>query len=337
MSIQSELDRISGNIASAYSAVQEKGGALPEERNSGNLAAAVRGIPSNGSAAPAGSNVPSGGIIMWSGPADTIPDGWALCDGTNGTPDLVNRFVLGAGANKSIFALSSQNQGMSNSMSAVTLTPKRDIPAITVFYEVSSEARYDKFSILRGTDSIVADQSGVVSDSVTVSDLTPSDVLKFTYKKDSSGDKNDDTATFWINLPDGENLSAQLLEELFEIGYPEAHQFIGGDLSVGAAKGPGETGGSETAPNLVAKHTHSIDVPITVDGSLGTYSFTAVSENEGIAYSNDTATFSGLQVIPAGTKSRRVEANYISSGNSTDSGTIPIMPPYYALCYIMKL
>lgn len=38
--------------------------------------------------------IPSGGIIMWSG--TEIPDGWALCNGENGTPDLRGRFVLGS-------------------------------------------------------------------------------------------------------------------------------------------------------------------------------------------------------------------------------------------------
>ena len=42
---------------------------------------------------------PSGGIIMWSGLIASIPTGWALCDGQNGTPDLRNRFVVGAGDN----------------------------------------------------------------------------------------------------------------------------------------------------------------------------------------------------------------------------------------------
>ena len=40
---------------------------------------------------------PTGGIIMWSGAANAIPQFWRLCDGTNGTPDLRNRFVIGAG------------------------------------------------------------------------------------------------------------------------------------------------------------------------------------------------------------------------------------------------
>lgn len=40
--------------------------------------------------------IPIGGIIMWSGSVATIPTGWALCDGSNSTPDLRNRFVVGA-------------------------------------------------------------------------------------------------------------------------------------------------------------------------------------------------------------------------------------------------
>ena len=48
--------------------------------------------------ANSGSSFPTGGIIMWSGSVATIPSGWYLCDGTNGTPDLRNRFVVGAGS-----------------------------------------------------------------------------------------------------------------------------------------------------------------------------------------------------------------------------------------------
>lgn len=40
--------------------------------------------------------VPSGGIIMWSGSIASIPTGWYLCNGSNGTPDLRNRFIIGA-------------------------------------------------------------------------------------------------------------------------------------------------------------------------------------------------------------------------------------------------
>lgn len=48
-------------------------------------------------AAAVGGFVPCGVITLWSGAADAVPSGWALCDGGNGTPDLRGRFVLGAG------------------------------------------------------------------------------------------------------------------------------------------------------------------------------------------------------------------------------------------------
>lgn len=42
------------------------------------------------------SDLPSGIICMWGG--SDIPEGWAICDGQNGTPDLRDRFVLGSGS-----------------------------------------------------------------------------------------------------------------------------------------------------------------------------------------------------------------------------------------------
>lgn len=40
---------------------------------------------------------PAGGIVMWSGSVASIPSGWHLCNGANGTPDLRDRFIVGAG------------------------------------------------------------------------------------------------------------------------------------------------------------------------------------------------------------------------------------------------
>jgi hypothetical protein len=47
-----------------------------------------------------GSALPAGTVAMWSGA--TIPDGWTLCNGSDGTPDLRDRFVLGAGGSYSV-------------------------------------------------------------------------------------------------------------------------------------------------------------------------------------------------------------------------------------------
>lgn len=50
-----------------------------------------------GGADPIEGQIPRGVIVMWSGSLATIPSGWALCDGTNGTPDLRDRFIFAAG------------------------------------------------------------------------------------------------------------------------------------------------------------------------------------------------------------------------------------------------
>jgi hypothetical protein len=63
------------------------------------LAASAGAQPPPPAGKPAAeSALPSGVIVMWSGPLDKIPAGWALCDGREGTPDLRSRFVLGVGA-----------------------------------------------------------------------------------------------------------------------------------------------------------------------------------------------------------------------------------------------
>lgn len=41
--------------------------------------------------------MPSGGIILWSGSIASIPSGWNLCNGSSSTPDLRDRFIVGAG------------------------------------------------------------------------------------------------------------------------------------------------------------------------------------------------------------------------------------------------
>ena len=46
--------------------------------------------------------LPTGVITMWSGSVATIPSGWYLCDGANGTPDLRDRFIVGAGSTYSV-------------------------------------------------------------------------------------------------------------------------------------------------------------------------------------------------------------------------------------------
>lgn len=61
--------------------------------------------------------VPVGGIIMFSGDVGSLSTSWALCDGSNGTPDLRGRFVVGAGGGYS--------QGDTGGADEVTLTEQQ--------------------------------------------------------------------------------------------------------------------------------------------------------------------------------------------------------------------
>jgi microcystin-dependent protein len=48
--------------------------------------------------------IPPGVVVMWSGLLTNIPNGWALCDGTNSTPNLSGKFIMGP---DSIYAMHS--------------------------------------------------------------------------------------------------------------------------------------------------------------------------------------------------------------------------------------
>ena len=53
---------------------------------------------------PAATPIPAGGILLWSGSIGSIPAGYVLCNGNNGTPDLRDRFIVGAGSTYSVDA-----------------------------------------------------------------------------------------------------------------------------------------------------------------------------------------------------------------------------------------
>ena len=48
------------------------------------------------------SSLPSGCIVLWSGSTGSVPSGFYLCNGSNGTPDLRDRFIVGAGGNYTV-------------------------------------------------------------------------------------------------------------------------------------------------------------------------------------------------------------------------------------------
>lgn len=81
--------------------------------------------------------IPSGGIIMWSGTIATIPSGWVLCDGTNSTPDLRNRFIVGANADSGGIAKSTITGSAAQSGGSTTIS-QANLPSYNLSF-----TRYD--------------------------------------------------------------------------------------------------------------------------------------------------------------------------------------------------
>lgn len=90
--------------------------------------------------------VPAGVITMWSGAIDAIPEGWAICDGTNGTPDLRDRFIVGAGSNYTV--------GSTGGANSVSLTANQNGPHThTMKLGGGSSGPRQNISIDAGNDS----------------------------------------------------------------------------------------------------------------------------------------------------------------------------------------
>ena len=74
--------------------------------------------------------VPAGVIAMWSGTIATIPSGWALCNGSNGTPDLRDRFIIGASVDsggQSVTTITGANTKTGGSKDAVVVSHNHSI------------------------------------------------------------------------------------------------------------------------------------------------------------------------------------------------------------------
>jgi microcystin-dependent protein len=82
-------------------------------------------------------------IVMWSG--SNIPSGWALCDGTNGTPDLRGRFVLGSGKGTDLTErkINDKDGEENHTLIIEEMTPHTHLYAILTGREDGAHAKQD--------------------------------------------------------------------------------------------------------------------------------------------------------------------------------------------------
>lgn len=105
--------------------------------------------------------IPTGVIVMWSGSIASIPASWYLCDGTNGTPNLRDRFIVGAGTTYAVAA--------TGGAATVTLTAAQ-IPAHT--HTVSGTTSTDGAHTHTATINVgsTGNTSGIMVSNPTTSD-----------------------------------------------------------------------------------------------------------------------------------------------------------------------
>jgi hypothetical protein len=84
------VDASENSVGIASTTVEKAAKFVGDVEVVGNLTVSSLAIVGSGA-------IPVGGIILWSGSLISVPSGWSICDGNNGTPDLRDRFVVGVG------------------------------------------------------------------------------------------------------------------------------------------------------------------------------------------------------------------------------------------------
>jgi hypothetical protein len=96
-------DQSAAEILTAIKTVDGSGSGLDADLLDGQSSAYYRDASNlnagtiSASRLPTINSVPTGAIFLWSGAANSLPTGYVLCNGSNSTPNLQNRFVIGAG------------------------------------------------------------------------------------------------------------------------------------------------------------------------------------------------------------------------------------------------
>lgn len=126
------------------------------------------GIPSTSGGG--GTSIPAGVISLWYGSIGLIPTGWALCDGNNATPDLRDRFIVGAGTSYTV----NQTGGSSTSIlpahthTATVELNESDPGHGHTFYGGSASATADNYFQATGVGVLGNDATVVAASSVGV-------------------------------------------------------------------------------------------------------------------------------------------------------------------------
>jgi hypothetical protein len=122
--------------------------------------------------------MPYGAVIMWYGVKNKVPYGWAVCDGTNGTPNLSDKFVVAASGDfygqfpGSTITGNSTSTGGTAQLGVVSHSHNAqfsgDGQTLKHEYDLSHTHKYDKITVTGGVaEARNRDSAGIVFNALT--------------------------------------------------------------------------------------------------------------------------------------------------------------------------
>ncbi len=316
----------------------------------GRITAASSGT-SGGGGSPASSFI-SGMIVIWSGPESAIGTGdlagWVLCDGNNSTPDLRDKFVIGAGSSYSV-------DDSGGSKDAVVISHDHNTTV--------GDAGSHNHNVNSATTSDTGDHTHSVGVNASTNSQGSHSHSKGNFSIESNGSHNHDF---------GANVSGIIT------GYGGAHNHNFNTNAAGqhthpfnacswdnsdTYNGPQRSGGGDnqwtynTGNASNGDHTHSGGTSLSEEHAHNlSFGFNATTNSDGShghnmnGNTNNTGSHShnvNTNVSETSTGSHQHNVNLTLAGASDhnhsvtvdsegQSGTNLNLPPYWALCYIMK-
>jgi hypothetical protein len=239
----------------------------------------------------------TGMIMLWAGALNTVPTGWALCNGANGTPDLRDRFVVGAGNTYQVNA--------TGGAASVTLL-STNLPSHT-----------HSFSISGSTANADASHSHTLSGSTGLDGALHTHSFAVTSATESVSHTH---SSGTLATAEAGSHSHTVLS-----GAANNAQGAAGTTDIGSI--------ANNTTSTAGAHSHTLTGSTSNQSQNHTH---AVSGNTQNASANHSHTLSGNT-----SSSNASHVHTFSATGTTDStgtGTaFSVLPPYYALAYIMKL
>ena len=106
-----------------------------------------------GATPPSATPIPAGGIFLWSGSIGSIPAGYVLCNGSNSTPDLRDRFIVGAGSTYAVNATGGSADAVVVSHSHAVTDPGHVHGGIYTKVGSQDQAGSNIYSLMAGSSS----------------------------------------------------------------------------------------------------------------------------------------------------------------------------------------